>query len=154
MSLTCEPRRAGGAAGPLETFRLAMERLDNANTTPPAQSQNRAVREARLKLLREAIFEDLGAAKLVIETALLLIEARDDVGARHSIRMGALHFKAAEERRNAEARAYRETKAPGNGAADHAKLQGGFDGFDSWTMSYCDFFVVYIEYCGTNDVEI
>jgi hypothetical protein len=37
------------------------------------------------------------------------------------------------ERRNAwfaaEAPAYRETKAPGNGAADHAKLQGVFDGF-------------------------
>ncbi len=40
-----------------------------------------------------------------------------------------------QERRNAwfaaEARGYRETKAPGNGAADHAKLQGGFGGFDS-----------------------
>ena len=40
-----------------------------------------------------------------------------------------------QERRNAwfaaEGRAYRETKAPGNGAADHANLQGGFDGFDS-----------------------
>ncbi len=83
------------AGGPPETFRLAMERLDNAEKATPAQSQNRAVREARLELLREAIFENLGAAKLVIETALLLIEARDDVGAHHSIRMGALHFKAA-----------------------------------------------------------
>jgi hypothetical protein len=40
-----------------------------------------------------------------------------------------------QERRNAwfaaEARAYRKTKAPGNGAADHATLQGGVDGFDS-----------------------
>jgi hypothetical protein len=39
-----------------------------------------------------------------------------------------------QERRNAwsaaEARAYRETKAPGNGAADHA-TQGEVDGFDS-----------------------
>ena len=100
MSLTCETRRAGGAAGPLETFRLATEHLDNAEKATPAQGQNRAVREARLELLREAIFENLGAAKLVIETALLLIEARDDVGARHSLRMGALHFKAAVQSAN------------------------------------------------------
>jgi hypothetical protein len=32
---------------------------------------------------------------LFIDTAQMLIEARDDVGARHSIRMAALHFKAA-----------------------------------------------------------
>ena len=41
------------------------------------------------------IFENLGAARLFIDTAQMLVEARDDVGARHSIRMGALHFKAA-----------------------------------------------------------
>jgi hypothetical protein len=83
------------AGGPPETFRLATERFGNTEKATPAQSQNRAVREARLELLREAIFENLGAAKLFIETVLLLIEVRDDVGARHSIRMGALHFKAA-----------------------------------------------------------
>jgi hypothetical protein len=92
---TCEGPVAGVAAGPSETSRLATERFDNAEKATPAQGQNRAVREARLELLREAMFENLGAAKLFIETALLLIEARDDVGARHSIRMGALHFKAA-----------------------------------------------------------
>jgi hypothetical protein len=77
--------------GPRETFRLRFD----AKTAAPAQGQNRAVREARLELLREAIFENLGAAKLFIETVQLLIEVWDDVGARHSLRMGALHFKAA-----------------------------------------------------------
>ena len=74
---------------------MATECFGNAANSGDAQGQNRAVREARLELLREAIFENLGAAKLFIETVLLLIEVRDDVGARHSIRMGALHFKAA-----------------------------------------------------------
>jgi hypothetical protein len=87
MTQTCETRRAGGAAGPSETSRLATERFDNAKTAAPAQGQNRAVRE---ELLREAIFENLGAAKLFIETVQLLIEGRDDTGARHSLQMGAL----------------------------------------------------------------
>jgi len=90
MTQTCETRRAGGAAGPSETSRLATERFDNAKTAAPAQGQNRVVREARLELLREAIFENLGAAKLFIETVQLLIEGRDDTGARHSLQMGAL----------------------------------------------------------------
>jgi hypothetical protein len=92
---TCDGPAAGVAAGPSETSRLATERFDNAKTAAPAQGQNRAVREARLKLLREVIFENLGAAKLFIEIVQLLIEGRDDTGARHSLRMGALHFKAA-----------------------------------------------------------
>ena len=95
MTQTCEDSVAGVAAGPSETFRLPTERFDNANKAASAQGQNRAVREARLELLREAIFENLGAAKLFIETVQLLIEGRDDTGARHSLRMGALHFKAA-----------------------------------------------------------
>jgi hypothetical protein len=79
---------------------LPTERFDNANKAASAQGQNRAVREARLELLRGAIFENLGAAKLFIETVQLLIEGRDDVGARHSLRMAALHFKAAVQSAN------------------------------------------------------
>ena len=95
MTQTCEDPVAGVAAGPSETFRLATERFDNANKAASAQGQNRAVREARLELLRGAIFENLGAARLFIDSAQLLIDARDDAGMRHSVRMGALHFKAA-----------------------------------------------------------
>jgi hypothetical protein len=54
-----------------------------------------AVREARLELIREAIFENLGGARLFIETAQLLIEARDDTGMAHAIKMGAHHYRAA-----------------------------------------------------------
>ena len=74
---------------------MATECFGNAANSGDAQGQNRAVREARLELLREAIFENLGAAKLFVETVLLLIEVRDDAGARHLLRMGALHFRAA-----------------------------------------------------------
>jgi hypothetical protein len=100
MTQTCEDPVAGSAAGPSETFRLATERLDNANKAASAQGQNRAVREARLELLRESIFENLGAARLFIDTAQMLVEARDDAGMRHSIRMGSLHFKAAVQSAN------------------------------------------------------
>src|ERR1700730_8006797 len=55
----------------------------------------RAVREAKLELLREAIFENLGAVSPFAETAKLSIEARDDAGMRHAVKMGAHHYRAA-----------------------------------------------------------
>ena len=45
-------------------------------------------------LIREAIFENLGGARLFIETAQLLIEACDDTGMTHAVRMGAHHYRA------------------------------------------------------------
>jgi hypothetical protein len=98
MTMQCEgpPRRE---AAPLELSALAADDQGIARNTAPAQAEvfrnPRAVGEAKLELLREAIFENLGAAGLFIGTAQLLIEARDDAGMRHSIRMDALHFKAA-----------------------------------------------------------
>ena len=68
MTQTCEDPVAGVAAGPSETFRLATERLDNAPKSGTAQIEfcnPRAVREPRLELLRESIFENLGAAGLL-----------------------------------------------------------------------------------------
>jgi hypothetical protein len=54
-----------------------------------------AVREARLELIREAIFDNLGGVRLFVETAQLLIEARDDTGMSHAVKMGAHHYRAA-----------------------------------------------------------
>jgi hypothetical protein len=60
-----------------------------------SQRNPRAVRDARLVLIREAIFENLGGVRLFVETAQLLIEARDDTGMAHAVRMGAHHYRAA-----------------------------------------------------------
>ena len=38
---------------------------------------------------------NLGAVSLFAETAKLLIEARDDAGMAHSVKMGALRYRAA-----------------------------------------------------------
>jgi hypothetical protein len=98
MSLTCETRRAGGAAGPENAVGLAANSTDIArkNALPQAEARrNPTAVIVGCELIREAIFENLGAARLFIDTAQMLVEARDDVGARHSIGMGALHFKAA-----------------------------------------------------------
>jgi hypothetical protein len=94
MTQTHETRRAC-ATGSIETVCLAADSLDNPSKPAALQVNSRAVLDARLELLREAIFENLGEAGPFIGTAQLLIEARDDAGMRHSIRMGALHFKAA-----------------------------------------------------------
>jgi hypothetical protein len=59
------------------------------------QRNSRAVRDARLVLIREAIFENLRGVRLFVETAQLLIEARDDTGMAHAVRMGAHHYRAA-----------------------------------------------------------
>jgi hypothetical protein len=57
--------------------------------TAPAQAEilrnPRAVREARLELLREAVHEACGFIQLHAEACQLLIEALDDVGLLHSL---------------------------------------------------------------------
>ncbi len=67
---------------------------ENPSQTQPEKRNPGAVREAKLELIREAIFENLGGARLFIETAQLLIEARDDTGMTHAVRMGAHHYRA------------------------------------------------------------
>ncbi len=75
--------------------------VDGSESAPkiaPAQAEKRnprAVKEARIELLREAIFENLGAVSLFAEAAKLLIDARDDAGMRHAVKMGAHHYRAA-----------------------------------------------------------
>lgn len=55
---------------------------ENSQIERPAQAEilrnPRAVREAKLELLREVIFENLGAVSLFAETAKLSIEEDDD----------------------------------------------------------------------------
>jgi hypothetical protein len=50
--------------------------------------------EAKRDLIRQALFEDLDAVRLYVETALLLIEARDDFGTIYAIDRGAAHYRA------------------------------------------------------------
>jgi hypothetical protein len=97
MNHTNETRRAGGATGLDKTSFLAG--LDNRDIQPkllPAQAEvfrnPRAVLNARLELLREAIFENLGAVSLFAETAKLSIEAQDDAGMAHAVKMGEHHL--------------------------------------------------------------
>ena len=95
MSLTCETRRAGGAAGPENAVCLVANSTDfvRKNALPEAEIRRTlaAIIEACCELICEFIFENLGAARLFIKAAQLLIEGHDDVGARHS----ALHVKGA-----------------------------------------------------------
>jgi hypothetical protein len=101
MAQTCEgPPRGGSADGPGKAS--CLEGIDGSTIAPktaPSQAEisrdPRAVREAKLELLREAIFENLGAISLFAETAKLLIEARDDAGMAHSVKMGARRYRAA-----------------------------------------------------------
>src|ERR1700719_3025688 len=67
----------------------------NGSTSISDQRNSRAVRDARLVLIRESIFENLRGVRLFVETAQLLIEARDDTGMAHSVRMGAHHYREA-----------------------------------------------------------
>jgi hypothetical protein len=73
MSLTCETRRAGGVAGPENAVCFAANSTDIArkNALPQAEVRRNptAVIEARCELIRELIFENLGAARLFIDTA-------------------------------------------------------------------------------------
>jgi hypothetical protein len=69
------------------------------DNTPPqkhqAPSSDRAVREARLELLREAVHESCGFIRLHAETCQLLIEAGDDAGLIHSLGRLILYTKEA-----------------------------------------------------------
>jgi hypothetical protein len=100
MTQTCEGQPPGERGGPGNSS--CLEGIDSSAIAPktaPSQAEisrnPRAVREAKLELLREAIFENLGAVSLFAETAKLLIEARDDAGMAHSVKMGAHHYRAA-----------------------------------------------------------
>jgi hypothetical protein len=90
------PPRGGCADGP-EVVCFGGERPSD-NTPPPkyqAPSSDRAVREARLELLREAVHESCGFIRLHAETCQLLIEAGDDAGLIHSLGRLILYTKEA-----------------------------------------------------------
>jgi hypothetical protein len=74
----------GGGDGP--GILSCLEGIDNFSIAPQAApSQAGILRNPR------AIFENLVAVSLFVKTAKLLIEARDDAGMAHSVRMGAHH---------------------------------------------------------------
>jgi hypothetical protein len=90
--LNCAPKNtaAGGAAGFDKTSLPG--RNDETSSAPEiatAQAQiarnPRAVKEARLELLREAIHESCGFIRLHAETCQLNAEAGDDTGAIYSL---------------------------------------------------------------------
>jgi hypothetical protein len=81
-------RAAGGAAGLHKTSLLGRnDDLPNAPEIVPAQAEilrnPRAVREARLELLREAIFEACGFIRLHAEACQISAEAGDNAGLIH-----------------------------------------------------------------------
>jgi hypothetical protein len=94
-----EPKDPAGAAAPAGSgvSSVCGDAIDSPVSIEPAPKKQdpHAVRAAKLELLREAIFENLGAVQLFAETAKLLIEARDDTGMAHAIKMGAHHYRAA-----------------------------------------------------------
>jgi hypothetical protein len=81
----------GGAAGVLEDVSFATEHL---HIVAEAATQNQALCEAKRDLIRQALFEDLDAVRIYAETAILLIEARDDFGTIYAIERGAAHYRA------------------------------------------------------------
>jgi hypothetical protein len=96
MTQTCET--PPGMAGLAKSVPGGNTRETGPNSVPNQAEilrNPRAVREAKLELLREAIFENLGAVSHFAETARLLIEVRDDAGMAHSVKMGAHHYRAA-----------------------------------------------------------
>jgi hypothetical protein len=86
--------------GPRETFRLATERCDNAKTAAPAQGQNRAVREARLKLLREAIGEQAGLIQIQADIVQMFASLGDDAGVTYALKRPVAHARAAAQTAN------------------------------------------------------
>ena len=99
MFLQKENPALGAAAGLRDaSLQGSLDNPETIKSKPTTQGTSRnpvAVREARLELIREAIFENLGGARLFIETAQLLIDARDDTGMAHAVKMGAHHYRAA-----------------------------------------------------------
>jgi hypothetical protein len=98
MTLTCErPPRRDSEDGP-EAVCLSANASDTApNSAPKAEilRNPHAVREAKLELMRETIFENLGAVSLFADIAKLSIDVGDDAGMRHAVKMGAHHYRAA-----------------------------------------------------------
>lgn len=63
----------------------------------PAQAAVRgetSVDHAKLELLRDACFENLGFVRLFAEAAQLHVQGGDDAGLVHSVSMAAAHFRA------------------------------------------------------------
>jgi hypothetical protein len=105
------PAARGALAGLNDAFPGGNCSPQNTKSQPLAQDNSRNyqdVREAKLELQREAIFENLGAVRLFVETAQLLIEARDDAGMTHAVKMGAHHYRAAVQTTNELAALMRE----------------------------------------------
>jgi len=87
MTLHMKNPTAGGAAG-LDKTSLLGRSPPNAPEIAPAQAEilrnPRAVKEARLELLREGIFEACGFVQLHADVCQDLAQA-DDVGLLHSL---------------------------------------------------------------------
>jgi hypothetical protein len=79
----------GGLSETSDTSETKPPRLNTQiNFQAPAQAQNlrhRAVKEARLELLREAIHEACGFIQLHAAACQTLVEAGDDAGMLHSL---------------------------------------------------------------------
>ena len=84
MEMAKETRRAGGAAGLGKTSSLGNR--DIAQNHPAPQAQNpRAVREAKLELLRGAVHEACAFIIIHAEVCQSLAEAGDNAGLLHSL---------------------------------------------------------------------
>src|ERR1700730_16093003 len=98
MTLHMKNPTARGAAG-LENASLpgGIDCPSNAPEIAPAQAQiernPHAVKEARLELLREAIFEACGFIRLHAEVCQDLAQAGDDAGLIHSLARLILYAK-------------------------------------------------------------
>ena len=101
MAQTCEgPPRGGSADGPGKSS--CLEGIDSSAIAPktaPSQAEisrdPRAVREAKLELLREAVHEACGFIRLHAEACQSLAEAGDDAGLIHSIGRLVIYTKHA-----------------------------------------------------------
>jgi hypothetical protein len=91
---------AGGAAGHENaSLPSGIDGHSNAPEIAPAQAQiernPRAVKEARLELLREAVHEACGFIRLHAEACQPLVEAGDDAGLLHSLGRLVIYTKHA-----------------------------------------------------------
>jgi hypothetical protein len=106
---------AGGAARLSESVCSSADNsriAQNRSTRQACISRNpRAVREARLELLREAVHEACGFIRLHAEACQPLVEAGDDAGLLHSIGRLVIYTKHAARVGN-ELRDLREEPPP------------------------------------------
>jgi hypothetical protein len=115
MTLHMKNPTAGGAAGLYKTSLPGRnDGPSNAPEIAPAQAEilrnPRAVREAKLELLRDAVHEACGFIRLHAEACQLLAEAGDDAGMLYSLgRLIAFAKEAA--RTGIDLRAIREAAA-------------------------------------------